>query len=167
MLRSCVPGDAPAIVAIYNHYISETVITFEEETVSADEMARRITQVTARYPWLVWEAAGVIAGYAYAARWKSRASYRHSVEAAIYLAPSLTGQGIGTQLYQALLRELQEMGTHCVVGGLALPNAASVALHEKLGYWPQARALGERGLLAVDFSKRRDRNGRQALTAIH
>lgn len=134
MLRHCTPSDAAAIVQIYNHYVRETFITFEEDPVSVDEMARRITEVTARYPWLVWEESGALAGYAYATLWKSRTAYRHSVEATIYLERGMTGRGIGVRLYGALLRELEKMGVHSVVGGAALPNAASVALHEKLGF---------------------------------
>lgn len=134
MHRHCTPSDAPDVARIYNYYVRETVITFEEEPLSVDDMARRITEMTARYPWLVWEQSGVIAGYAYATPWKNRASYRHSVEATVYLAHGMTGKGIGTQLYGALLDELREMDVHSVVGGAALPNAASVALHENLGF---------------------------------
>lgn len=134
MLRHCTTTDAPAVARIYNHYIRETVITFEEEPVSDAEMERRIAEVTSRFPWLVWEESGRLMGYAYAARWKARAAYRHSVEATIYLDPDSTGRGIGTHLYAALIGELRETGVHSVVGGAALPNAASVALHERLGF---------------------------------
>lgn len=134
MLRHCTSSDAPAIARIYNFYIRETVITFEEEPVTADEMADRIEEVTALYPWLVWEEAGAIAGYAYATPWKSRAAYRHSVETTVYLDLEMAGNGIGTQLYKALLEELRQLSVHTVIGGAALPNAPSVALHEKLGF---------------------------------
>lgn len=134
MLRRCTSSDAPAIARIYNYYVAETVITFEEAPVSADEMARRIENVSAHHPWLVWEEHDEISGYAYAAPWKSRSAYRHSVEAAIYLKKEATGRGTGSTLYRELLRELGQSGVHCVVGGVALPNEASVALHEKLGF---------------------------------
>lgn len=134
MHRHCTPSDAPAVVRIYNYYIRETVVTFEEEPLSVDDMTRRITEVTAKYPWLVWERSGVIAGYAYATPWKDRAAYRRSVEATVYLAHGMTAKGIGTQLYGALLDELREMDVHSVLGGTALPNAACVALHENLGF---------------------------------
>jgi len=135
-LRPCTPADAAALARIYNHYIASTVVTFEEVALTADEMARRVTEVTARYPWLVWEEAGEVVGYAYASPWKSRAAYRHAVESAIYLDPGWTGRGIGTRLYAALLEELRARGVHCVVGGVSLPNPASVALHERLGFAP-------------------------------
>jgi L-amino acid N-acyltransferase YncA len=134
LVRQCHTSDAAEIAEIYNFYIRETVVTFEEEPVTDAEMARRIAEVTASFPWLVWEESGSLAGYAYAAPWKSRAAYRHSVEATIYLDRDHVGRGIGTQLYEALIWELRDMGVHCVVGGAALPNAASVALHEKLGF---------------------------------
>ena len=134
MLRHCTTSDAPAIVRIYNFYIRETVVTFEEEPVTAAEMADRIAAVTALYPWLVWEEAGAIAGYAYATPWKSRTAYRHSVEATVYLDLEMVGKGLGTSLYRALLQELRQLNVHTVIGGAALPNAASVALHEKLGF---------------------------------
>jgi L-amino acid N-acyltransferase YncA len=134
MLRICTPSDAAQICEIYNYYVRETVITFEESTVTDADMAQRITDVTVRLPWLVWETDGAIIGYAYAAPWKSRAAYRHSVESSVYLAPQATGRGLGSQLYAALIAELRRRGLHCVIGGAALPNPASVALHEKLGF---------------------------------
>jgi phosphinothricin acetyltransferase len=97
-------------------------------------MAQRIADVTARLPWLVLEEDGVISGYAYAAPWKFRAAYRHCVESSIYLAPSATGRGLGSQLYKALIANLRQRGLHCVIGGAALPNPASVVLHERLGF---------------------------------
>jgi L-amino acid N-acyltransferase YncA len=133
-VRVCVPADGAAIARIYNHYIAATVVTFEEGPVAADEMIRRIVEVTARHPWLVWEEAGEVVGYAYAAPWKSRSAYRHAVESAIYLDHAMTGRGTGTRLYAALIAELRAMGVHCVVGGVSLPNAASIALHERLGF---------------------------------
>lgn len=134
MLRSCTPADAPQICDIYNYYVRETVITFEEAPVAEREMAGRIADITTRLPWFVWEADGEIIGYAYASAWKGRAAYRHSVESSVYLAPHVTGKGVGTKLYAALIDELRQRGLHCVIGGAALPNPASVALHEKLGF---------------------------------
>ncbi len=134
LTRDCTPGDATQVCAIYNHYVERTAVTFEEAAVSADEMSRRIVEVTDRFPWLVWEQDGAVLGYAYAASWKSRSAYRHSVETTIYLRPDATGKGIGTRLYRNLLERLRPLGVHCAVGGIALPNPASVALHERLGF---------------------------------
>ncbi len=134
MIRSCSTADAGQICAIYNYYVRTTVVTFEEEGVTQGEMARRIVEIGTSLPWLVWEEGARILGYAYAAPWKLRAAYRSSVEATIYLEPSAVGRGIGIQLYSALIAELKERGIHAVVGGIALPNDASVALHERLGF---------------------------------
>ncbi len=134
MIRPATAADAEQICDIYNHYVRDTVVTFEESPVAAAEMAQRIADITARLPWLVWESDGVVLGYAYASPWKVRAAYRRSVEASIYLAPQATGRGIGTALYEAIIRDVRGRGIHCVIGGAALPNAASVALHERLGF---------------------------------
>lgn len=135
MLRPATPADAAAITAIYNHYILHTVVTFEEEALPAEEMAQRITATLADgLPWFVWDVSGEVLGYACASKWKSRCSYRFSVEATVYLDPSATGRGIGTQLYTALVDSFRNTRIHAIIGGVSLPNAASTALHEKLGF---------------------------------
>ena len=134
MIRACTAFDAAAIADIYNHYVRETVITFEETPVPTDEMARRISDTTARFPWLVWNEGGTVVGWAYATTWKSRSAYRFSVETTVYVAAQHHGRGIGASLYEALLVELKARKVHSAVGGIALPNPASVALHEKLGF---------------------------------
>jgi len=133
-IRACTPADAAAICAIYNPYIRETVITFEETPVATAEMAQRIGDVTAHLPWLVAEEQGAILGYAYATPWKARSAYRFSVETTVYVAPGHMRRGLGAALYRQLIDELRVRGVHAAVGGIALPNAASIALHEKLGF---------------------------------
>ena len=133
MIRACTAADAAAIAEVYNHYVHETVVTFEETPVSAAEMAQRISEVGARFPWLVWDD-GAVVGWAYATPWKTRSAYRFSVETTVYLATSHQGRGIGASLYRALIDELRARDVHSAVGGIALPNPASVALHEKLGF---------------------------------
>jgi len=134
-LRDATPGDASAIAAIYNPYILDTTISFEEDPVDVGEMARRIGDVQAAgLPWLVAELDGAVIGYAYATKWRVRHAYRHSVESSVYLAPAAARRGVGTALYEALLGRLRAGGYHLVIGGIALPNEASVALHEKMGY---------------------------------
>jgi len=135
MLRAATTADATAIAAIYNPYVVGTIITFEEEAVSDVEMAQRITDVLeAGLPWFVWEEAGRVLGYAYAGKWKSRCAYRYAVESSIYLDQAATGRGLGTKLYGALIAALRERRIHSVIGGIALPNPASVALSEKMGF---------------------------------
>lgn len=154
MIRHCTTDDAEQICRIYNHYVRETVITFEEAPVSEADMRQRITDVTARLPWLVWQQDDVVLGYAYATPWKLRAAYRHSVESTIYLAPDIKRQGIGTKLYEALIAELKQRNVHSVVGGAALPNPGSVALHEKLGFIKvaQFREIGRKQDRWVDVA---------------
>ena len=134
MMRIATTADAAAIADIYNHYVRETVVTFEETPVSTDEMARRIADVGTRYPWLIYEYDGAVVGWAYATEWKTRSAYRFSVETTVYLADSHRGRGTGTALYEALIAELKARKLHTAVGVIALPNSASVALHEKLGF---------------------------------
>ena len=134
-VRAVTPADAGAVAAIYNHYVLQTVVTFEEEPVTSDEMSRRIDEVRAgSLPWFVAERAGAIAGYAYASRWRARSAYRFSSEVTVYLAPEQGRRGIGSALYAELLSALRGSGQHAAIGGIALPNDASVALHEKFGF---------------------------------
>ena len=134
MIRPATADDAVAIAAIYNHYIATTTISFEERAVTADEMAQRIRDVTTSLPWLVREDGGHITGYAYATKWRVRSAYRFAAETSVYVEQGRGGQGIGSALYTALLQELRERGIHMAIGGIAQPNPASVALHERLGY---------------------------------
>lgn len=110
------------------------MITFEKELVSAAEIAQRIEDVrSASLPWLVAEQAGRVVGYAYATKWKARFGYRFSAEVTVYVAPADAGRRIGSNLYAELFPILRARGIHAVIGGIAMPNEASVALHEKFG----------------------------------
>lgn len=134
-IRALEDGDVAAITALYNHYIEHTVITFEEQTLTVDDMAGRVAAVhSARLPWLVMLQDAEVIGFAYAAPWKTRSAYRYTVETSIYLQEGLHGRGLGRQLYTELLRHLNEAGLHLAIGGITLPNAASVALHEACGF---------------------------------
>ena len=134
-VRAAGAGDAAAIAAIYNHFVLHSAISFEEEAVSADNMAQRIDDVQrASLPWLVAERDGALLGYAYATKWRVRHAYRFSVETSVYLAPDAAGHGTGSILSAALLEQLRRAGCHLVIGGIALPNPASIALHEKFGF---------------------------------
>lgn len=134
MIRPVEITDAAVICEIYNYYIDNTTVTFEETGVSEDEMSKRISTITQKYPWLVYELDGSPVAYAYATEWKPRNSYRYTAEATIYLKNGMGGHGIGSELYKALLTELSVLGVHAVLGGIALPNEGSVALHEKFGF---------------------------------
>jgi L-amino acid N-acyltransferase YncA len=134
MIRTARLTDAEEICAIYNHYVNDTVITFEEVPVPPDEMAKRIKEITESLPWLVYSENDAVKGYAYAGKWRTRSAYRHSVEATVYVHRGAVGKGIGTKLYTELLALLRRDGRHAALGCIALPNDASVALHEKLGF---------------------------------
>jgi phosphinothricin acetyltransferase len=135
LVRPATAADAEAIARIYNYYVANTVITFEEEAVPAPDMGARIAEAQSlSLPWLVAEVEGAIVGYAYARRWRPRSAYKYSAETTIYLERGYEGRRIGTTLYSALLPLLRERGIHVAIGGVALPNEASVALHEKLGF---------------------------------
>ena len=134
-VRIAAAGDAEAVAGIYNHYVARTVVTFEEEPVPAGEISRRIAEVqAAALPWLVAEREGAAVGFAYAAPWRARRAYRFSTEVTVYVAPERGGRGIGSALYAHLLAGLRDRNIHSVMGGIALPNEASVALHEKFGF---------------------------------
>jgi phosphinothricin acetyltransferase len=134
MIRQATTDDAAQICEIYNHYVLETRITFEEQPVALDEMIQRIQAALQRLPWLVVEEDRRLIGYCYASKWKGRCAYRYSVESTVYLRPDAVGKGVGSRLYDALLAELRQLQFHTVIGGIALPNPASVALHEKFGF---------------------------------
>lgn len=151
-IRPATPADAEAICAIYNHYILNSTITFEETALTAVQMEQRIADVSACYPWLLLETEGGIAGYAYATAWKTRSAYRHTVETSVYLAPGHAGAGLGKQLYLAILPELRRRGIHVAIAGIALPNPASIRLHEWLGFTPvgEFRQVGRKFGLWLD-----------------
>lgn len=135
MIRAAVARDYEGLAALYNHYVRHTVTTFETEPISGAEMGSRVSAVQQLgLPWLVLEDQGAVQGYACAVRWKGRAAYRFSVESTIYLADGCGGRGLGVLLYRELLDQLRNRGMHAILAGIALPNQASVALHEKLGF---------------------------------
>ena len=134
MIRDAGEKDGASVARIYNHYIKDTVVTFEETAVSDVEMSGRIGRRAKSRPWIVIEEAGEVLGYAYANQWHGRCAYRYSVESSVYLDRRMGGKGLGSLLYEALLTKLSLEGLHVVIGGIALPNPASVALHEKFGF---------------------------------
>lgn len=135
MIRPVKTDDSEAIAGIYNHYIANSIVTFEEQAVSTEDMSQRIAESSSEgLPWLVAEDSNRITGFAYASKWKGRCAYRHSVESTVYLDPSAMRVGFGSLLYERLLADLKHLDIHVVIGGIALPNLASIALHEKFGF---------------------------------
>jgi len=134
MIRKITLKDAREIAEIYNYYVLNSCVTFEELEISTEEMRERIEATHSKFPWLVFEKESVILGYAYATMWKPRSAYKHTVESTVYLKKEATKNGIGSLLYAALIDQLTDLGFHAVIGGISLPNEASVALHEKFGF---------------------------------
>lgn len=129
-------GDEVAVADIYRHYILNTTVTFEEAPLTPQAMRERILGcVNAGHPWLVYEGDdSAVHGYAYAGPHHHRAAYRHTLESSIYLRHGQQGMGLGRALYNALLDHLGQTTCHVVLGKIALPNPASVALHHALGF---------------------------------
>jgi len=133
-IRLATSDDAGWIAGIYAPYVRETVISFEMEPPSAEEMAQRIESTLKTYPWLVGEEGGTPIGYAYASQHRARAAYRWSCDVSVYVAPDAQRKGAGMQLYVRLLDMLEGQGFRNAFAGIALPNDASIALHERLGF---------------------------------
>lgn len=134
MIRNIQNTDIAAVMDIYNYYVLNTIVSFEEKPVDLAYMTEWVNRVTQKFPWLVYEEENKILGYAYASEWNKRSGYRFSVESSVYLLPNVTGQGIGSKLYEKLIEIIKKGNYHVVIGGISLSNAASVALHEKFGY---------------------------------
>ena len=132
-IRLASEGDSAAIAALYAPYVEATRISFEQEPPDAAEIARRIA-ANPIHPWLVAEEDGRILGYTSTSPMRARHAYRWAVETGIYLDAAAQGRGLGRKLYEAHLDLLQRQGFVTVIVGIALPNEASVALHEKLGF---------------------------------
>ncbi|WP_155963509.1 GNAT family N-acetyltransferase [Streptococcus ruminantium] len=133
-IRSVQPSDVEELVAIYAPYVEETVITFETQVPTATEFADRIEKILEKFPYLVAEEEGRILGYAYASTYYPRAAYDWTVELSIYISQKARGQGIGNLLYSHLEKELIARGFKNFLACISIPNPASLALHEKMGY---------------------------------
>ncbi|NQY08318.1 MAG: N-acetyltransferase family protein [Flavobacteriales bacterium] len=134
MVRTATQNDIQAIVNIYNYYVINTAITFDETPFTFETIEDRINHADARHPWLVFEENNEVLGYAYAGIWKARSAFKNTVEVTVYLKDGHDGKGIGTDLYKELIKRLKENGMRSLLGGITLPNPGSEALHEKLGF---------------------------------
>ncbi len=128
--------DAAQILDIYAPFVRHTVVSFELEVPTITEMESRIQATTAQYPWLVLEHQGMVAGYAYASAHRSRLAYQWSVDVSAYVHENYRRYGVGRALYTAAFAILVEQGYYNAYAGIALPNDASVGLHEAMGFTP-------------------------------
>ena len=148
-IRDALPSDAPAIAAIYDHYVQHTPITFEiAPAPSSKDMANRIAKAQILHAWLVaedvssssetniagGESAPKILGYAHGSQMNARAAYRWSAYTGIYLCPTATGRGVGRALYEALIERLEKRGYRQLFGIVSQPNDVSNRMHERLGF---------------------------------
>jgi L-amino acid N-acyltransferase YncA len=133
-IRLATPEDAPAVLEIYRPVVEHTAISFECAPPDQAEISARIREVLTRAPWLVAEQAGQCLGYAYGGRFRSRAAYAWSLEVSVYVHPDHHRRGVACSLYEALFGLTRLQGFHMLVAGATLPNPASVALHESMGF---------------------------------
>lgn len=135
-IRLASPADAAGILAIYQPFITDSVVSFEIEPIDEVEMSRRISHYVQTHPWLVYERAGEILGYVYASKHNERAAYRWSADVSVYTGPAQRRMGLGRALYTSLFACLRLQGIYNAYAGITLPNPASVGLHESMGFTP-------------------------------
>lgn len=136
VIRIARAGDSSAVSDIYRPAVTEAVISFEIEPPDADVMASRMTTMMSRLPWLVYETAGGIGGYAYASAHRDRAAYQWSVEVSAYVRQDIRRAGVARALYASLFAVLVLQGYRNAYAGITLPNEASVGLHRAVGFTP-------------------------------
>jgi L-amino acid N-acyltransferase YncA len=126
--------DAEPITEIYGYYVKNTAITFEEDVPSPEAIRNRIQEITRRYPWFVHESNQTVDGFAYAATYKERESYRYTVELSLYVDRASVGQGIGTELFDHLISACKKTDAAVLIAGVALPNEQSLRLLDRYGF---------------------------------
>ncbi len=151
-IRLAAESDAAAIAAIYRPIVESTAISFETVAPERDEIADRLAATLPSHPWLVCEMGGRVAGYAYATRHRVRDAYQWSVDTSVYVDDASRGAGVGRGLYQSLFGILAAQGFFNAFAGIALPNPASIGLHEAMGFAP----LGVYRRVGFKFGEWRD-----------
>lgn len=135
-IRLAEARDAPGVTAIYAPFVESTSISFATEVPSAEDMWRTMSKVLERYPWLVLDEDGAVAGYAYAGPHRVRGGYQWSVEASVYVSPDHRRKRVAHRLYERLFEILERQGFFNVYAGVTLPNDPSVAFHQAFGFEP-------------------------------
>jgi phosphinothricin acetyltransferase len=151
-LRDATERDVPDMLAIYNHYVANSTVTFDEDPLTLKELRAKFRHTRQQgYPWLVAESpGGQVLGYAYVSAWKPKAAYRFTVEDSIYLGPASTGKGLGTALLGELLTRSKAAGIKEVVAVIADRGAeASIAIHEHFGF----KEIGRMGKVGFKFGR--------------
>jgi phosphinothricin acetyltransferase len=135
MIRDVTLADAKRIAGIYNYYIEKTVVTFEYDLVTEEEIQKRINKVKAKnFPYIVYEEDGEVIGYAYLDNWRERVAYDITLETSVYLDHKAIGYGEGSTLYRELIDRAKKINIHSLIGVISLPNDASQKLHKKFNF---------------------------------
>ena len=134
IIRVVTSNDAAPIQAIYAPIVESSAISFEDSAPTVQEMQQRIEATLKMYPYLVAECDDHVIAYAFAGQHRARAAYRWSVDTTVYVDEAARRSGIGRMLYQELLAILEAQGFHAAFAGIAMPNAASIGLHESAGF---------------------------------
>lgn len=134
MIRPFFTNDVQQLLDIYNYYVINTVVTFDIEPLSLISFEEKLEGINKDFPVLVYEENNEILGYAYGSKWRPKPAYNKTVETTVYVKNGFGGKQIGSKLYGNLLNKLRYLEYHVVLGGLTLPNEASVKLHEKFGF---------------------------------
>jgi len=134
MIRKITIEDAPEIMDIYNYYVDNSIVTFDVHHASLEKIQIKIQNTLEKFPWIVFEENNEILGYAHGSEWKAKDGYKHSTETTVYLKHNALKKGLGTLLYKELINQLKDLHFHALIGCITLPNDASIALHEKLGF---------------------------------
>ena len=148
MIREAKASDARSIASIYNQYILNSTVTFEEKEVDSKTIVDRIG-TNNKYKWWVFERNEILMGYAYSTKWKTRSAYRFTVESSVYVAQKYQHKGIGKALYIHLIKSLKDDGYRRILAGISLPNNKSVIFHEKLGF----KKVGQLEKVGFKFKK--------------
>jgi len=135
-IRPVEPRDVEAMQRLYAPYVASTATTFKIEIPSVADFAERVREVITSHPWWVFEAESRVVGYAYGSKHRARAAYQWTSEVSVYVSPEVQGRGVGRLLYRRLFDALADRGYRQALGGITLPNPASVALHESVGFEP-------------------------------
>ena len=132
--RMATLDDAAEILDIYKPYITNTTISFECQPPTREAFRERMGGILARYPWVVAEHAGRIAGYAYAGKVFEREAYQWNVQVSVYVRPEYHHDGLGSAFYRMMLPLLEELGYQKCFAIISLPNEKSIGLHTKFGF---------------------------------
>lgn len=134
LIRLARDGDAVDIAAIYAPFVSNTATSFEMVPPNGMEFRKRVSSILTKWPWLVCEIDGRLAGYAYAGVYRSRAAYQWAVEVSVYINPQFHRRGVGKALYTSLFAMLARQGFYTAFAGVTQPNEASTHFHRSMGF---------------------------------